>query len=164
MEVTARHVYQASVACVFKTFGTPEDLQAKHESLGARNIEIDQCDLTETKLNLSMHRQVPTEVPGILKRFLSDWNTVDQTESWSGQPGEGYEGNFHIHIHGVPVTLNGKCILTREGDHSINDVSVKIECNIPLVGKKLAAFIAENCARTMEQEYAFIKQLVENPG
>ncbi|PID42276.1 MAG: hypothetical protein CSB48_10845 [Proteobacteria bacterium] len=161
MEIKARHVYRAPVDSVFKCFGSRGDIKAKHEALGARNIKIDRCDLTDTTLTLSLQRQVPADAPAMLKKFLSEWNTINQTENWSGQPGERYEGDFHVKIHGVPVTLDGKCVLTSEGDQAVNDVTVKVECNIPLVGKKLAAFIAENCAGTMEQEYAFLKKLIE---
>ncbi len=161
MEVKARHVYQASVDAVFRSFGTEADVVAKHEALGARNVKFDYCALKDDALDLKMHRQVPVEAPSMLKKFMKDWNEVYQTESWTGTPGERFEGDFEVHLHGVPVEVKGRCVLTKEGDNCINEVTVKIACGIPLVGKKLAAFVAEGCEESMEKEYQFIKKLVE---
>lgn len=161
MEVNARHVYQASVDKVFRSFGTEADVIAKHESLGARNVEFDYCYLKEASLDLKVHREVPAEAPAMLKKFMAEWNEVYQTENWTGTPGERYQGDFEVHLKGVPVKILGRCVLTQDGDHTVNQVSVKIDCGIPLVGKKLEAFVAESCEASMEKEYQFIKGLVE---
>ena len=162
MEVTALHVYNSDVDSVFKTYGTESDLIAKHESLGARNMNITNCELTDSSLELSFSKEMPVDAPGALKKFLGEWNGFDQSESWTGTPGERYEGNLEFKIHGVPAKLTGTCVLTQEGAETHNNVTVKIECGIPLVGKKLAKFLADNCEDSIAQEYEFIKSLVES--
>jgi hypothetical protein len=96
----------------------------------------------------------------MLKKFLSDWNAVHQTETWTGKPGEHFSGKFNIELHGVPVTINGRCELSATSTGSVNDVTITVECGIPLVGKKLAELIAHNCQESMEKEYQLIKKAV----
>ncbi len=160
MEVKAKHFYDASVDAVFACFGNAEKITAKLEALGARNIDVSRCDLTADSLEIDITREVPTDAPGMMKKFLSDWNSVHQTETWTGKPGEHFSGNFNIELHGVPVTIKGTCELTPTSTGSVNDVTVTVECGIPLVGKKLAEFVAHNCQESMEKEYQLIKKAV----
>lgn len=159
-QVKAKHYYDASVEAVFTCFGTAEKIIAKTEELGARNIDIRKCELTDSTLEIDIQKQVPTDAPSMMKKFLSEWNDTHQTESWTGTPGEHYHGKFSIELHGVPVTISGTCDLKPYDGGAINEVAVNIECGIPLVGKKLEKFIAENIEKSMEQEYQAIKKVV----
>lgn len=160
MEVTARHFYNANVDAVFACFGNADKIKAKLEALGARDVNVNQCDLSAHVLKLDITREVPSDAPGMMKKFLSDWNIVHQTESWTGKPGESYSGKFSIDLKGVPVTIEGTCELQPYDDGAINNVTIKIECGIPLVGKKLAELVAQNCKESMEKEYQFLKDVV----
>ncbi|MCG8610354.1 MAG: DUF2505 domain-containing protein [Pseudomonadales bacterium] len=161
MEIKVSHHYNADIDKVFKSFGDTETLAEKFAALGARNFKVNQLSLADASLELSMQREVPADAPKMLKKFLAEWNTLEQTESWTGQPGENYVGTFSVDIKGVPVTIQGRCDLKKTDTGCVNEVTVNIDCGIPLVGKKLAAFVAESSEGSMDAEYRYIKSVVE---
>ncbi len=157
MKVSASHAYDCSAEAVFATFADADYLQAKHEALGARNIVIERCDAGDDSLETRLRREMPADVPGVLKKFLSPWNELVQEEHWSGNGADGYRCNFSIDIKGVPVTLKGKMHLHDTGSGSVNEVNLDIDCGIPLVGKKLAQFIGADAEKAMQAEYDYIR-------
>ncbi|MCP5169420.1 MAG: DUF2505 domain-containing protein [Hahellaceae bacterium] len=157
MEIRAQHTYTKDIDSLFKAFGHQPTIQAKLESMRARNIEISQCALTDDSINIVLKRDVPADVPGMLKKFLGEWNTVSQKENWKGTPGQSYEGDFEVAIEGVPVKITGHMSLKPDGNGSTNTVTMKVECGIPLVGKKLAEFVGQNTEKAIAEEYQFLK-------
>ena len=153
MEVRDQHSYTQDVDTVFKHFCDSEKVQSKHQALGARNINLAQFDASETSLNVIIEREVPADVPKAMKKFLSDWNMVKQTEAWTGTPGKGYTCNIEVDIHGVPVTIKGTMELVPEGEGCLNNVYLEIKCGIPLVGKKLADLVGGQSKKSMREEY-----------
>ena len=158
MEVTATHVYaDKGVETVFKSFGTQAKLEQKFAALGARNVNIEICKLTKTSIDLVASREVPVNAPALLKKFLGDWNLTTQEEHWKGSAAKGYVGDMKIAIKGVPITITGRLVLTGDAKNCVNEVTMKFDCAIPLVGRKLAEFVGNTAAGEMRKEYEFIK-------
>lgn len=157
MEVRAAHTYNQNVDTLFKHFADQEKVLSKHQALGARDIEVIKFEASDTSLDVIISREVPADVPGAMKKFLGEWNTVKQTESWSGTPGKGYKCNISIDLDGVPVTIKGTMELSADGEGCVNNVCLDVTCGIPLVGKKLAEFVGKQSKESMELEYRQIK-------
>ncbi|MFD2230292.1 DUF2505 domain-containing protein [Alkalimarinus sediminis] len=160
MEVRDTHNYTQDVDTLFKYFCDSAQAQAKHEALGARNINLVKFESTDSTLNIIIEREVPADVPRAMKKFLSDWNHIKQVENWSGTPGEGYHCDISIEISGVPVTIVGTMDLAPEGSGCSNTVCLDINCGIPLVGKKLAELVASQSKTSMREEYEYVKTAV----
>ncbi len=158
MEIQAQHAYAMDIDKLFAAFGQRETILAKLQAMGARNIKIERCDATATSLDVQIHREVPTDAPGVLKKFLGDWSPVAYRESWHGTPGKEYRASFEVHLEGVPVQITGSMVLTPEGQGTVNRLTMSITCGIPFVGGKLAEFIGHNSEKTIADEYQFLKQ------
>jgi hypothetical protein len=156
VDVHDQHHYDYPADAVFKFFSDPDLIQAKFEGIGTRNVEVLECaaadgGITQTK------REVPANVPGLLKKFLGAWNKVTQTEEWEqGEDGERV-CDLNVEIAGVPVTVSGTMTLRSEGSGCVNDIRIKVSCSIPLVGGKLADFVAGDTEKAMDAEYDYIK-------
>lgn len=161
MEVRDKHSYSQDIDTVFKHFSDAGQVKAKHEALGAKEINLVQFDASDSSLNVVLEREVPADVPGAMKKFLGEWNHVKQTETWSGTPGQGYKCDIAIEIDGVPVTINGTMELMPEGEGCSNNVSLNFSCGIPLVGKKLAEFVGNHSKGAMQEEYRYIKSVLD---
>ena len=74
MEVKGRHVYKQSAETVFKSFGDRNVITNRFIAMGGRNIQIQTCKLTKTSLDLLVSREVPADVPTLLKKVLGEWN------------------------------------------------------------------------------------------
>lgn len=156
MRINVRHVYAQDAPTVFGSFIDREQLKAKHNALGARNFKITKCVSNLHTAEVAFVREIPAEVPVLLKRFLQPWNKVLQREHWQ----KNKHGDFHaalcIRIENVPVDIRGKLHLYPEGDGAVNDIELTIDCGIPVVGKKLEQFVARDCRRLIAAEHKYL--------
>lgn len=157
MKIKALHQYSRDVDTVFGLFHDPAFMKTKYEGIGARNVQVPECSGSDGRYTVKIKREVPADVPALLKKFLNPWNTLVQSESWSGTAGGPYRCSFEIDIAGVPVTMKGAMELRAEGSGCVNDVTLEVKCGIPLVGGKLADFVGGDAEKPMQAEYAFIR-------
>ena len=161
MKVKAKHKYPVSPDVVYKAFTDPEFYVDKFEGCGARNVEVEKSSKKGKKFSISISREVPAQAPALLKKFIGDWNTLEQSESWKAD-GDEFVNELKIKSPGVPVRIEGSMNLRPQGKGSINEVELDVTCSIPLVGRALAEFIGSDAERTLEAEYKFIKGYLKN--
>ena len=157
MKIKAVHQYAKDVDTVFGLFHDPEFMKIKYAGIGARNVEVLECAGSDGRYTVKIRREVPADVPGLLKKFLNPWNTVVQSESWEGEAGGPYRCAFGIDIAGVPVSAKGVMELRAAGGGCVNEVQLEIKCGIPLVGGKLADFVGGDAEKAIQAEYDFIR-------
>ena len=156
MRIRRDHEYAHGTDAVFALFTDEEEIEAKQEALGARNIRIEECERDEEGAVVSFIRELPADVPGILKKFLQPWNTVEQSEEWRDCGDGVYEADLEIDIAGVPVTVTGTLQLEPTNDGCVNHVRMTVDSGIPFVGKTLAEFVGKDCKRIVADEYDYI--------
>ncbi len=154
--VRARHQYSHPVAKVWKVFTTPEFYQDKFEGVGARNVEVLSSDSGDGEFSIETTREVPLDVPSVLKTFLGEWNAMLQNEHWVEEDGE-YLNELEMSGDGVPARMTGSMRLKPSGKGCVNEVEITIKAQVPLVGKKLEAFIAKGTEGQLAAEYDFIR-------
>lgn len=160
MKVTATHRYDCSIDELYELFTQKQYYLDKFDACGAKNVEILEAADTDEGFVVESQREVPADVPGVLKSFLGEWNTITQSEVWDGEPGDEYYNDFEIAAEGVPVEMTGTMNLMPDGDGCVNEIEIDISCAIPLVGKKLAQFVASDTEKTLAAEYAYTKKQV----
>ena len=163
MKISADHVYGHSTAAVFALFTDPKEIKAKQEALGARNIEVIDCDGDADWASVRFVRELPAEVPGILSRFLQPWNSVEQTEEWRVCDDDEFECELEIDVANVPVTVTGSLELKPTDDGCVNEVRLVVDSSIPFVGKTLAEYVAADCKRLIALEYDYITERLASP-
>ena len=156
MKIRQDHEYAYELEAVYALFTDAEEVAAKQEALGARNITIEECELYEDGADVSFVRELPAEVPGVLAKFLQPWNTVQQSEQWRANENAGYDAALDIDIAGVPVTITGTLELEPVEGGCVNHVRIDIDCGIPFVGRTLVEFVAKDCERLVAEEYDYI--------
>ena len=157
MEVRMKHAYKQPIDALFKSFGNKSVLEKKFESLGARNVSVEKCKLTKTALETKFSREVPTKVPGLLNKFLGEWNLITQEEHWVGVVGKQYQCELTVAFKGVPVFIRGTMVLKVDGKGCTNTVVLDVTSSVPLIGRKLAEFIGETAAAEGQKEYEYLK-------
>ncbi len=159
MRVTANHKYAADIATVYAAFCKPDFYQKKFSAVGARDIQVLEKKKKGDSFFIRTQRDVPSEVPGMLKKFLGEWNTIVQSESWEPDD-DGYFNEIEVESEGVPISIEGTMSLQPSTDGCVNKLAFEIECSIPFVGGKLEDFIAKDLKKTLSAEYKFIKSYV----
>lgn len=156
MKISVDHAYAHGTDAVFPLFTAPKEIKAKQKALGARNIQIIECERDPSGATVRFARELPAEVPGILSRFLQPWNSVEQSEEWRNCEDDSYECELDIEIANVPVSVGGTLELKPVDEGCVNQVRLVVDCGIPFVGKTLAEFIAADCKRLIALEYDYI--------
>lgn len=161
MKIRRDHEYTHGTDTVFALFTDKEEINAKQEALGARNIRVEECDRNDDSAVVRFVRELPAEVPGILSRFLQPWNTVEQSEQWRICGGGVFEADLTIDIANVPVTIEGTLKLEPVDLGCINHVRLGVDSGIPFIGKTLADFVAKDCKRVIADEYVYISDRLD---
>lgn len=156
MKISVDHAYAHSTETVFSSFTDSNEIEAKQEALGARNIRVLDCERDSDGAVVRFARDMPAEVPGILSRFLQPWNSVEQSERWRRCDGDRFKSDLTIDVANVPVNVRGTLELKPVDDGCVNKVRLIVDCSIPFVGKALAEFVAADCKRLMAIEYEYI--------
>jgi hypothetical protein len=132
-------------------------MKVKYEGIGARNVEVLECAGSEGRYTVKVKREVPADVPSLLKKFLNPWNTIVQSETWEGKAGGPYRCKLAVEIAGVPVGMGGEMELRSQDGGCVNDVRLEVKCGIPLIGGKLADFVGGDAEKATQAEYEFIR-------
>ncbi len=160
MRVTASHKYDASVDAVYAAFCKAEFYKKKFAAVGARQIAVLEKKKRGDAFYIRTQRDMPSEAPAMLRKFLGEWNTIMQTESWEPD-GDGFLNNIEIESEGAPVTIEGTMSLQAAGKGCVNKLAFEVECSIPFVGGKLEEFIAKDMKKVLADEYKFIRAYLQ---
>lgn len=161
MKVSAEHKYDADVGSVYTAFCKTDFYKKKFAAAGARNVKVLEKKKRGNAFFIRTQREVPSEAPGVLKKFLGDWNTIVQNESW--QPDDdGYQNTIEIESEGVPVTIEGSMSLRPRGKGCANKLNFEVSCSIPFVGGKLEAFIVNDMKKVLAAEQRFITSYLKD--
>jgi hypothetical protein len=160
MEFTAQHSYEHPPDAVFAALTDFDAVKAKYESVGQRDVQLVQRDESDDgSVTLVTTRVVPLDVPGFAKRFLSPSQTVTQTDEWAPPSADGSRrGTFRVEAKGTPVSVRGTLELAPVGQAASTNVSVvTIECKVPLVGGRIADFVAKDTRAAVDHEQTWLQ-------
>lgn len=167
MRATSTHTYAASPDRVFQVLTDPDVATAKYTSLGHHDVRVVEHTVRDDTVVLRSTRNVPMEVPGFAKRFLSPMNAVRQCDRWNAPDAHGVRtGTWEVAAAGVPVTVHGTLRLEpAAGGATTVEITADITCSLPLVGGKLATFVGNDVVRTIDAEVEFnVAQLTTKPS
>jgi len=156
MRITKDHVYEHGSDAVYALYTNAAQIKDRQEALGARGINVLDCDKDSEGTVVRYVRELPAEVPGILAKFLSPWNKVEQSEMWFDKGDGIYHATLDINVANVPVIVKGTLELNPTDAGCVNRVRLGVGCSIPFVGKTLAEFVAADCERLLADEYQHI--------
>lgn len=154
MKVETEHHFEQDRETVYAMFCDPDYYVAKFEALGDRNVQILESTDDDEGFSIEIEREVQLDAPGMLKSVLGEWNALRQTEHWREEDGD-YVNELQIHSDLVPMTISGTMRLVEDGEGCINIIEMNLDSRVPLIGKALVKFAAENTAKSLDEEYDF---------
>lgn len=160
MQFTANHSYKQPAPDVFAVLTDFDAVKAKYEAIGQTDVELVKLQRRKDgSVTLVTRRVVPLELPGFAKRVLSPKQHVLQTDEWSAPDAKGVRiGTFAVEAKGTPVRVFGVLRLSPRGAKGCtNTTDVTVECKVPLIGGKLADFVAKDTRRAVDHEQSWIK-------
>ena len=162
MEVQFTHKFEAGLASVLEAFFDQEHILRKNRELGYDSAKITRLERSADRVVLVVQRrmQPSVPVPGALRPFQQEWNAVEQEETWERQTDNSWRCDFRLRVEGVPARLAGTMQLTGDASCATNRVSLAVRCDVPLLGRKVARFLAEDSEHKINREYQVIRSLV----
>ncbi|WP_309043643.1 DUF2505 domain-containing protein [Marinobacter sediminicola] len=162
MEVQLTHPYQAGIKQVLGAFFSEDHILERNALLGSRNVRVAELEKGDSTAKLVIEREVTTSqaVPGFLSHFHREWNQVRQEEHWFRKSDSEWHCEFRVHVEGVPAKIKGMMRLEGSDEACTNHVTLSVRCDVPLVGKKIAAFLRDDSHAKIEREYETIQQLL----
>lgn len=162
MQIELEHPYEASLEQVLGTFFSKDHILEKNARLGSRNVCVPELARDDLSAKLVIEREVTSslEVPGMLASFHREWNRVRQEEHWFRKSDTEWHCEFRVHIESVPAKIKGMMKLSGSETQCTNQIMLSVRCDVPLLGKKVARFLAEDCHAKIEREYQATRQLL----
>lgn len=164
MQVSAIHDYKEDLDTLLRYFSEEELIVEKYQKLGGKNVRVTALEETADGFRAETQREMPANVPAVLKSLLGNFNTIKQTESWHWQENEQLACKLQIEILGVPATISGQMVFsepaTRPGIATSNHVTMDVKSAIPLVGSTLVSFICSDMKDQMQAEYDFLREVL----
>jgi uncharacterized protein DUF2505 len=163
MEFSATHTYQRPAAKVFAVLTDFDSVREKYEALGHGDVELISREQDEEGgVTLVTRRVVPLELPGFAKKVLSPRQSVTQTDTWFAPDTDGVRtGTFAAVAKGTPVQVHGTMRLAPSGARRCTNITdVTVDCKIPLIGGKIAGFVAGDTRRAVDHEQTWISDNV----
>ena len=142
------------VDAVYTRHTDAEFLRRKFEALGAREIVIDVAGEGD-RVTLTIDRKVDADVPGFAKKVISPSNTIHLVEEWRPE-GDGYICDWKAESSPAPARLSGTRTFEPSGAGTADETIGSIEVKIPLIGGKLADWLAGEAGRELQDELAWI--------
>ncbi len=157
MKVASTHTYAAPPEAVFAVMTSPEVLVAKYQALGHLDVKIVEHSARAGITVVRSRRGVRLVVPTFAKRFFEPVTLVDQLDEWDPPQADGSRaGIWQVIARGVPVTTGGQLSLTPVTGGTLAEVSGEVTCPMPIVGGRIATFLAADVERAMHEGAAFL--------
>lgn len=157
MRLQVRFDYPAPPEQVFAALTDPAYLTAKSEG-DAAAIEILQHGQTPDGFRVSSRRTVALDVPAFARKLVNPTNVLTQTDVWAEPAPDGSRtGTWQVEPRGLPVTMSGLMTLKPAPDGGTAGViDGEITSSVPLIGGKLAAYVAKEAEADLRKEHDFI--------
>jgi hypothetical protein len=159
-EITGARTFDAEPDTVMAMLRDADYTRAKYESEGHKDIDIVDCISEDDRLRVVTTRAVTAELPGFAKKVLKPTNTMRQTDEWRRGDDGSWNGTFTVEVQGAPVQMHGTMQLAPTGHgQTLERVVITVDAKVPLIGGKLADWIAKNEGRsTLAKELDFNEQ------
>ena len=150
--MSQRFPYEHDVDTVYALITDPAFFKERCESMGEKNVSVDVSQAGD-KLTMTVSRTVVRELPKVLAKMFSSENTINAVMHWTDHgDGQKKSGNYEAEVQGQPVKLLASYELVPRGDGCEYVIDISCKAKIPLVGKKVEKFVAEQSAEAQPEE------------
>lgn len=166
MRLNIRYDYPAGPDQVYAMMTDLDYLRALSQESGDIEMTIEEHGPAADGFRVVNKRTVAAEVPGFAKKFVKPTNTLTQTSVWPDAAPDGSRvGTWKVDTKGVPIAMSGTMTLTPAPSGTVAIIEGEVTSSIPLVGGKLADFVAKEAKSDLDKEYDFaLRWLKERTG
>ena len=154
--------YTQDVDTVYQFVTDPENIKKRCEASGERNVRIEVEESGGTKI-ITATREIDSDLPGFAKRLFSATNTIIERREWR-DAGEKKTCKSHIDVVGTPGKIDSNVTISPSGSGCTYDIEFEVTAKVPLIRKKLEAFIAKTTGEGMREEHDYNQRHIKADG
>ena len=147
--------FKQDVETVYAFVSDADAVRKRSEAFGDRDIRIDVSESGGTK-TVTNTRLVTADIPGFMKKLFNATNTVVDKKAWRDEGGKKV-CQLDVDVQGTPTELHGTITIAPAPGTSgcTYTVDFKGTAKVPLIGKKIEAFVEEQSAKGMREEFEY---------
>lgn len=128
---------------VLELFTSREYFQRKYENLGARDIEVLNCEDDGDCFSIEVHLLEPPnlQIPGFVRKITGNWIAMTRRDTWWRGA---CEGQLDIRIDRAPATIKADMALQDHPPGARLDMNFDIRVPVPALGRKIEQFLADD--------------------
>jgi hypothetical protein len=140
--------YDAPLDAVAAMIADPAYREKVSEAQGATRTSVD-IDGSGAGMSVLVDQRQPAEgLPGFARKFVGDEINIVAREEWTALD----RADLHVTIPGKPGEMTGSVRLTESGGTTTYTADMAVKVNIPLVGGKIEALIADMLRKALLAE------------
>ncbi len=162
MASSVTFTFKQDVETVYAFVSSEEEVRKRSEAFGDRDIRIQVTESGGVK-TVTNTRLVTQDVPGFMKKLFNPTNTVVDIKAWR-QEGDKRIGKLDVDVQGTPTELHGTITIAPSGSGCTYKVDFAGKAKIPLIGKKVEAYVEEQSQKGMREEFEYNQKQLDAAG
>jgi hypothetical protein len=143
--------YTQDVDTVYRFVTDPESIKKRCEAAGERNVRIEIEEVGGTKV-ITSTREIDSDLPSFAKKLFSATNTIVERREWR-DAGDKKTCKSHIDVLGTPGKIDTNVTISPTGNGCTYDIQFEATAKVPLIRKKLEAFVEKTTMEGMREEH-----------
>ncbi len=166
MERSLTTEFKATVETVLQALTDTALIEQKFVAMGHKDFELLDSSESGGRIVRAYKRTVPVNVPGFAAKVLKSENVSMQRDEWEPAEADGTRrGTFEITAAGTPVKVRGVMTIAPSGKAGATYSAVAtIEVKVPLIGGKIAGFVAGDVDKGLAQDAEFTAAAIKKLG
>lgn len=166
MKVVQTRTFPLSAERLLALLTSQEFYISRYNILEVSDYRFKQCEQTDAGFVIEISREIEIKtdrIPAFARRFVGDKAELSTKFVWQTE-GEGpYEGRYSVEMAAAPVAISGVAVISAlKADTCQQEITLDIKSSLPLVGKKLAALLAERVEKVLEEDYQATLRYLDN--
>lgn len=154
--------YSQDIDTVYRFVTDPENIKKRCEASGERNVRIQVEESGGTTI-ITSTREIDSDLPGFAKKLFHATNTIIERREWR-DAGEKKTCKSHIDVVGTPGKIDSNITISPSGTGCTYDIEFEATAKVPLIRKKLEAFVEKTTMEGMRDEHDYNQRLLNEAG
>ncbi len=164
MEVERTRCYPVSATTLVRVLTSREYFQTRHAWSGITEYRFDAFGECEEGFLIRISRPMeipPEKVPAIASRLVPRSASLVTELCWTRLEQPPFRGRYRFALSGVPVEVAGWMTLQDERAGARQDIALRVNSRVPLIGARLSRLVAGGVDRALESDHRGMLRYIE---
>ncbi len=167
MKVERTQDYPIAAEQLVRILTDKEFFVARFAMSNIDNYHFDSFDMQGDELVIRVRREVslrPGNVPVFARKFIGNSYQMVQEFIWTETKTQPFHARYRFSVGNAPVAVAGAITIRDVNGKAQQHVVVDVSSNVPLVGNKIAALVAEKVDSGLDSDYRGTMRYLQQAG